>query len=84
MKQAGRICAEALRSVLAEVEAGVRALLPILLGVVPFGLISGIAVVQTRIPPASGLVMSLLIFSGGLILHGSLFSAAETAFLDEL
>jgi len=48
--------------------AGVKALLPILLGVVPFGLISGIAVVQTHIPPASGLIMSLLIFSGAALI----------------
>jgi predicted branched-subunit amino acid permease len=48
--------------------AGVKALLPILLGVIPFGLISGIAVVQTHIPPASGLVMSLLIFSGAALI----------------
>jgi 4-azaleucine resistance transporter AzlC len=48
--------------------AGIKALLPILLGVIPFGLISGIAVVQTEIPPASGLVMSLLIFSGAALI----------------
>jgi predicted branched-subunit amino acid permease len=47
---------------------GVRALLPILLGVVPFGLISGIAVISTGIPPASGLVMSLLVFSGAALI----------------
>ena len=47
---------------------GVRALLPILLGVVPFGLISGIAVVATHIPPASGLAMSLLVFSGAALI----------------
>jgi branched chain amino acid efflux pump len=43
---------------------GVKALLPILLGVIPFGMISGIAVTQARIPPVSGFVMSLLVFSG--------------------
>ncbi len=48
--------------------SGVKALLPILLGVVPFGLISGIAVVATHIPPASGLVMSLLVFSGAALI----------------
>jgi predicted branched-subunit amino acid permease len=47
---------------------GVRALLPILLGVVPFGLISGIAVVATGIAPTSGLVMSLLVFSGAALI----------------
>jgi branched chain amino acid efflux pump len=47
---------------------GVRALLPILLGVVPFGLISGIAVIATGIPPTSGFVMSLLVFSGAALI----------------
>jgi len=59
---------------------GVRALLPILLGVVPFGLISGIAVIATGIPPASGLVMSLLVFSGAaLIVALQLISAGAPA-----
>jgi len=48
--------------------SGVKALLPILLGVIPFGLISGIAVVQTNIPAVSGLVMSILIFSGAALI----------------
>ena len=48
--------------------AGVKALLPILLGVIPFGMISGIAVTQTHIPVASGFVMSLLIFSGAALI----------------
>lgn len=44
--------------------AGVKALLPILLGVVPFGLVAGIAVVHVNIPPLQGMIMSLLIFCG--------------------
>lgn len=48
--------------------SGVKALLPILLGVIPFGLISGIAVTQTHIPPVSGFIMSLLIFSGAALI----------------
>ncbi len=48
--------------------AGAKALLPILLGVIPFGLISGIAVIQTHIPPLSGFIMSLLIFSGAALI----------------
>lgn len=47
---------------------GVKALMPILLGVIPFGLISGIAVTQIHIPPASGFIMSLLIFSGAALI----------------
>ena len=48
--------------------AGIKALLPILLGVIPFGMISGIAVIQTHIPPVSGFVMSLLIYSGAALI----------------
>ena len=48
--------------------SGVKALLPILLGVVPFGMISGIAIIQTHIPPVSGFIMSLLIFSGAALI----------------
>lgn len=60
--------------------SGVKALLPILLGVIPFGLISGIAVIQTHIPPVSGFVMSLLVFSGAaLIVALQLISAGAPA-----
>ena len=48
--------------------SGVKALMPILLGVIPFGMISGIAVIQTNIPPGSGLIMSILIFSGAALI----------------
>lgn len=48
--------------------SGIKAVAPILLGVVPFGLISGIAIIQTTIEPVDGLVMSVLIFSGAALL----------------
>jgi len=48
--------------------SGVKALLPILLGVVPFGMISGVTVTQTHIPPVSGFIMSLLVFSGAALI----------------
>jgi predicted branched-subunit amino acid permease len=65
-----------------EFMTGVRALLPILLGVVPFGLISGIAVTQTHIPPVSGFVMSLLVFSGAaLIVALQLITTGAPAFV---
>ncbi len=61
---------------------GVKALLPILLGVIPFGMISGIAVTQTHIPPGSGFIMSLLIFSGAaLIVALQLISSGAPAFV---
>jgi len=48
--------------------SGAKALLPILLGVIPFGMVSGIAIVQTKIPPASGLVMSMLVYAGAAMI----------------
>ncbi len=48
--------------------AGFKAISPVLLGVIPFGLVSGIAIIQTNIEPVDGLVMSMLIFSGAALL----------------
>ena len=62
--------------------SGVKALLPILLGVIPFGMISGITVIQTHIPPVSGFIMSLLIFSGAaLIVALQLITTGAPAFV---
>lgn len=43
---------------------GVRDLSPILLGVVPFGLIAGIAAVTAGLTPFHGVGMSLIVFAG--------------------
>jgi len=43
---------------------GVRAALPVLPGVVPFGVITGVAMVASGIPPFAAIVMSLLVFAG--------------------
>jgi 4-azaleucine resistance transporter AzlC len=51
-----------------EIKSGAKALLPLLLGVVPFGLASGVAVSQTGITPGDGIVMSVLVFSGAALL----------------
>jgi len=48
--------------------AGIKAISPVLLGVIPFGLISGIAITQVQIAPVDGLVMSVMIFSGAALL----------------
>jgi len=48
--------------------SGVKAIAPVLLGVIPFGLISGIAVSQIQIKPLDGLAMSIMIFSGAALL----------------
>ncbi|MBN1965719.1 MAG: AzlC family ABC transporter permease, partial [Anaerolineae bacterium] len=44
--------------------AGVRALLPILLGTTPFGMIYGIAAIEAGLSPAEALGMSLIVFAG--------------------
>jgi 4-azaleucine resistance transporter AzlC len=61
--------------------AGVIDLLPILLGVIPFGLIYGIAAIEAGIPALQAMLMSSVVFSGSaqfagtqLIAHGGLAS----------
>ena len=43
---------------------GVRDIAPILPGVVPFGMISGIAAVDAGIPPGTAMAMSLIVYAG--------------------
>ncbi len=44
--------------------AGLRALVPVTLGVIPFGLIAGVAAVSSGLSPKTGLAMSMFIFAG--------------------
>jgi predicted branched-subunit amino acid permease len=44
--------------------AGVRASLPLLVGIVPFGLVAGVAAVDAGLSPAAALGMSVVIFAG--------------------
>lgn len=43
---------------------GVRALLPMYLGVVPFGIIYGVVALQSGIPPLAAVLMSSIVFAG--------------------
>ena len=43
---------------------GVRALLPMLLGVAPFGVIYGVIALQSGIPPLAAILMSSIVFAG--------------------
>ncbi len=43
---------------------GVRALLPMHLGVVPFGIIYGVVAMQSGIPPLAAVLMSSIVFAG--------------------
>ncbi len=47
-----------------EFAAGVRAVLPLLLGVIPFGTIYGVLALAVGIPPAAAQVMSAVVFAG--------------------
>jgi 4-azaleucine resistance transporter AzlC len=49
---------------LAEFRSGVRAELPILIGVAPFGMIYGVLALQAGIPPAQAQAMSAVVFAG--------------------
>ena len=44
--------------------AGARAAAPVLLGIVPFGVITGVAMVASGIPPLAAMTMSVIVFAG--------------------
>jgi 4-azaleucine resistance transporter AzlC len=58
--------------------AGVRASLPVLLGVVPFGVICGVAMVASGIPPLLAMLMSLLVFAGASMVASAQLLASGT------
>lgn len=61
---------------------GVRALLPMLLGVAPFGVIYGVVALQSGIPPLAAFLMSSLVFAGSAqFLLAQLIGAGAPALL---
>jgi predicted branched-subunit amino acid permease len=66
------------RTVFAE---GVRASLPVLLGVAPFGVITGVAMVASGIPPLVAMLMSLLVFAGASMVASAQLLASSTPVL---
>lgn len=50
--------------------AGVKAVLPILLGTAPFAMITGILAVETGLTPIEAIGMSLIVFAGTAQLAG--------------
>jgi 4-azaleucine resistance transporter AzlC len=48
----------------AEFTAGIKAELPILIGVIPFGMIYGVLALEAGIPPAAAQAMSAIVFAG--------------------
>jgi predicted branched-subunit amino acid permease len=62
--------------------AGARATLPVLLGVVPFGVITGVAMVASGIPPLAAMMMSILVFAGAsMVASAQLLAAGSPAAL---
>jgi 4-azaleucine resistance transporter AzlC len=47
-----------------EFRAGLRAAIPVLLGVFPFGLVTGVAMAAGGIPPLEAILMSVVVFAG--------------------
>jgi 4-azaleucine resistance transporter AzlC len=60
------------------IAAGVRASLPILLGVAPFGVITGVAMVASGIPPLTAMLMSLFVFAGASMVASAQLLAQGT------
>ena len=61
---AGRIRTSVTSSDLAVFRAGLRAASPVLLGVFPFGLVTGVAMAAGGIPPLESILMSFVVFAG--------------------
>jgi predicted branched-subunit amino acid permease len=58
--------------------AGARAALPILAGVVPFGAITGVAMVASGIPPLVAMMMSIFVFAGASMVASAQLLAQGT------
>jgi 4-azaleucine resistance transporter AzlC len=61
----------------ATLAAGARASLPILLGVAPFGVVTGVAVAAGGIGPLEALAMSVIVFAGASMLAAMQLLAAD-------
>src|SRR5438045_1611285 len=58
--------------------AGTREALPLLFGLVPFGAITGAAMVASGIPPLMAMLMSLLVFAGASMVASAQLLASGT------
>src|SRR3954464_9476158 len=61
--------------------AGARASLPVLLGVVAFGVIAGVAMVASGIAPLAAMLMSLLVFAGASMVASAQLLSSGTPVL---
>ena len=60
---------------------GVHGSLPVLLGVAPFGVITGVAMVASGIPPLVAMLMSLVVFAGASMVASAQLLASSTPVL---
>jgi predicted branched-subunit amino acid permease len=58
--------------------AGGRAALPVLLGIVPFGAITGVAMVASGIAPLAAMLMSIIVFAGASMVASAQLLAQGT------
>jgi predicted branched-subunit amino acid permease len=58
--------------------AGTRAALPVLLGIVPFGVITGVAMVASGIAPLAAMLMSVIVFAGASMVASAQLLAQGT------
>ena len=59
-----------------------RATLPVLLGIIPFGVITGVAMVASGIPPLVAMLMSILVFAGAsMVASAQLLASSAPALL---
>jgi predicted branched-subunit amino acid permease len=61
-----------------QIPKGARAVLPFLLGVAPFGLVAGVAMVAGGIPPLAAMAMSIVVYAGASMLAATQLLAADT------
>jgi predicted branched-subunit amino acid permease len=56
---------------------GARASLPVLIGVAPFGVITGVAMVASGIPPFAAMLMSVFVFAGASMVASAQLLASQ-------
>jgi predicted branched-subunit amino acid permease len=62
----------------AELAHGARASLPFLLGVAPFGLVTGVAMAAGGLSPLAAMAMSIVVYAGASMLAATQLLAADT------
>lgn len=77
-KRLGRITPSPMNFDRSEFLAGHRSALPLLLGVMPFGLVTGVAMIAGGIPASAAMALSIFTFAGASMIAASQLLAAGT------